>query len=123
MQYRYADVVYPELESLADALVALGHTQPFDICYKPTDTITDVAVAPVVESAIEQAERLAQKLHQPVWAWIQAQSWVVPLSKEDVHWALTRVCCDSTDGYQRARFLERYLGFLPNQHLVQILST
>lgn len=123
MLYRYLNVVYPDLESLADALVAQGHTQPVDVYYKPTDTIADVIVIPVVESATEQAERLAQKLHQPVQAWIQSQDWAVPPEEDDVRWCLTRACADSSDGYQRARHLERNLGCRPDQNLVQILST
>ena len=73
MQYRYAGVVYSGLESLVNALVALGHTSPFYICYKPTDTIADAIVLPVVVSATDQVEQLAQRLHAPVWAWLQAQ--------------------------------------------------
>lgn len=123
MLYRYLNVVYSDLESLANALVAQGHTQPVDILYRPTDTIADVIVIPVVESATEQAERLAQKLHQPVQAWIRSRDWAVPPLEDDVRWSLTRACADSADGYQRARFLERYLGCQPDQNLVQILST
>ena len=123
MQYRYAGVVYSGLESLVNALVALGHTSPFYICYKPTDTIADAIVLPVVVSATDQVEQLAQRLHAPVWAWLQAQHWAIAPKEDEAHWCLTRACADSADGYQRARFLERYLGCQPDQNLVQILST